>query len=265
MKRSLSSLITDTNVREYEVKEININIISESESQARKIFDENKLEELKSSIQKNGLLQPIIVQETEPNKYKLIAGERRLRASKLAGLNEIPCLVKDVSERDAAILGLVENIQRERLNHIEEAIAYKEISEKFSLSPEEIGRLVGKSRAHVSNILRLTNLSDKVYSALKDQIVSMGQVRPLINLDSELQDNILNEIINQKLSSRAVEDRVRNLNLDSYTDEELSHYRNFFEDKTGSKVKISKNIDKYKLFLTFDSKENLNDFITKLN
>ena len=93
----------------------------------------------------------------------------------------------------------------------------------------------------------------------------MGQVRPLINLDSELQDNILNEIINQKLSSRAVEDRVRNLNLDSYSDEELSHYRNFFEDKTGSKVKISKNIDKYKLFLTFDSKENLNDFITKLN
>jgi ParB family chromosome partitioning protein len=265
MKRSLSSLITDTNVREYEVKEININIISESESQARKIFDENKLEELKSSIQKNGLLQPIIVQETEPNKYKLIAGERRLRASKLAGLSEIPCLVKDVGERDAAILGLVENIQRERLNHIEEAIAYKEISEKFSLSPEEIGRLVGKSRAHVSNILRLTNLSDKVYSALKNETVSMGQVRPLINLDSEIQDNILNEIINQKLSSRAVEDRVRNLNLGTYTDEEISHYKNFFEDKTGSKVKISKNINKYKLFLTFDSKENLDDFITKLN
>ena len=265
MKRSLSSLITDTNVRDYEVKEININIIYESDSQARKIFDENKLEELKNSIQKNGLLQPIIVQEIEPNKYRLIAGERRLRASKLAGLNEIPCLVKDVGERDAAILGLIENIQRERLNHIEEAMAYKEISEKFSLSPEEIGQLIGKSRAHVSNILRLTNLSEKVYGALKDQTVSMGQARPLINLDSEIQDNILDEIISQKLSSRAVEDKVRNLNLDSYSDEEVSHYRNFFEDKTGSKVKITKNIDKYKLFLTFDSKENLDDFISKLS
>ena len=144
-------------------------------------------------------------------------------------------------------------------------MAYKEISEKFRLSPKEIGQLIGKSRAHVSNILRLTNLSEKVYAALKDQTVSMGQVRPLINLNSEIQDNILNEIISQKLSSRAVEDKVRNLNLNSHSDEEVSHYRNFFEDKTGSKVKITKNIDKYKLFLTFDSKENLDDFISKLS
>ena len=160
MKRSLSSLITDTNVRDYEVKEININIIYESDYQARKIFDENKLEELKNSIQKNGLLQPIIVQEIEPNKYRLIAGERRLRASKLAGLNEIPCLVKDVGERDAAILGLIENIQRERLNHIEEAMAYKEISEKFSLSPEEIGQLIGKGGL---NFKKFTKAEKRIY------------------------------------------------------------------------------------------------------
>ena len=155
MKRSLSSLITDTNVREYKIKEINIEDIAESNTQARKTFDNSKLNELKNSIQKNGLLQPLIVQETQPNKYRLIAGERRLRASKLAGLNKVPCLIKDIGERDAAIIGLVENIQRERLNHIEEAMGYKDISSKFNLSPEEIGILVGKSRAHVSNILRL--------------------------------------------------------------------------------------------------------------
>ena len=172
MKRSLSSLITDTNVREYKVREINVQNISESNSQARTTFDENKLNELKNSIQKNGLLQPLIVQEVEPNKYKLIAGERRLRASKMVGLEKVPCLIKDISERDAAIVGLVENIQRERLNHIDEAMGYKEISEKFNLSPEEIGLLVGKSRAHVSNILRLTNLSDTVYQALKEEKVS---------------------------------------------------------------------------------------------
>ncbi len=142
MKRSLSSLITDTNVREYKVREINVQNISESNSQARTTFDENKLNELKNSIQKNGLLQPLIVQEVEPNKYKLIAGERRLRASKMVGLEKVPCLIKDISERDAAIVGLVENIQRERLNHIDEAMGYKEISEKFNLSPEEIGLLV---------------------------------------------------------------------------------------------------------------------------
>jgi len=114
MKRSLSSLITDTNVREYKVREINVQNISESNSQARTTFDENKLNELKNSIQKNGLLQPLIVQEVEPNKYKLIAGERRLRASKMVGLEKVPCRIKDISERDAASVGLVENIQEER-------------------------------------------------------------------------------------------------------------------------------------------------------
>lgn len=265
MKRSLSSLITDTNVREYKIKEINIEDIAESNTQARKTFDNSKLNELKNSIQKNGLLQPLIVQETEPNKYRLIAGERRLRASKLVGLNKVPCLIKDIGERDAAIIGLVENIQRERLNHIEEAMGYKDISSKFNLSPEEIGILVGKSRAHVSNILRLTNLSEKVYKALQDQVVTMGQVRPLINLNEELQNQILDEIISFKLSSRAVEDKIRNLNIENVSDEEVSHYKNFFEDKAGSKVKINKSKKKYKISLTFESKEKLDNFVNRIN
>ena len=265
MKRSLSSLITDTNVREYKVREINVQNISESNSQARTTFDENKLNELKNSIQKNGLLQPLIVQEVEPNKYKLIAGERRLRASKMVGLEKVPCLIKDISERDAAIVGLVENIQRERLNHIDEAMGYKEISEKFNLSPEEIGLLVGKSRAHVSNILRLTNLSDTVYQALKEEKVSMGQVRPLINLEFNLQNSILNEIISLKLSSRAVEDKVRDLSSEKISDQEVTHYKNFFEDKTGSTLKINKSKEKYKLSFTFDSKDKLDKFVNKIN
>ena len=265
MKRSLSSLITDTNVREYNVKKINIQNISESTSQARTTFDENKLNELKNSIQKNGLLQPLIVQETEPDKYKLIAGERRLRAARMVGLKSVPCLIKDISERDAAIVGLVENIQRERLKHIEEAMGYKEISEKYNLSSEEIGLLVGKSRSHVSNILRLTNLSDTVYQALKEEKVTMGQVRPLINLELNLQNSILNEIISLKLSSRAVEDKVRDLNNDKVSGQEVTHYKDFFEDKTGSKVKLNKSKEKYKLIFSFDSKEKLDNFVNKIN
>ena len=183
----------------------------------------------------------------------------------MVGLEKVPCLIKDISERDAAIVGLVENIQRERLNHIDEAMGYKEISEKFNLSPEEIGLLVGKSRAHVSNILRLTNLSATVYQALKEEKVSMGQVRPLINLEFNLQNSILNEIISLKLSSRAVEDKVRNLSSEKISDQEVTHYKNFFEDKTGSKVKINKSKEKYKLSFTFDSKDKLDKFVNKIN
>ena len=138
-------------------------------------------------------------------------------------------------------------------------------SEKFNLSPEEIGLLVGKSRAHVSNILRLTNLSDTVYQALKEEKVSMGQVRPLINLELNLQNSILNEIISLKLSSRAVEDKVRDLSSEKISDQEVTHYKNFFEDKTGSKVKINKSKEKYKLSFTFDSKDKLDKFVNKIN
>ena len=204
--------------------------ISENQYQPRTFFDDEKLEDLASSIKEHGIIQPLVVRETTKG-YELIAGERRLRASKMVGLEKVPCLIKDISERDAAIVGLVENIQRERLNHIDEAMGYKEISEKFNLSPEEIGLLVGKSRAHVSNILRLTNLSDTVYQALKEEKVSMGQVRPLINLEFNLQNSILNEIISLKLSSRAVEDKVRDLSSEKISDQEVTHYKNFFEDK----------------------------------
>jgi len=121
MKRSLSSLITDTNVREFNALEIEVKSIKESSSQARTEFNDSKLNELTESIRKNGILQPLIVQQTGVNQYELIAGERRLRASKLVGLEKIPCLVKDVSARDAAVIGLVENIQRDQLNAIDES------------------------------------------------------------------------------------------------------------------------------------------------
>ena len=127
MKRSLSSLITDTNVREFKAIEIDISLINRSDTQARTNFDKEKLSELSQSITKNGILQPLIVQEVGPNEYKLIAGERRLRASKEAGLKSVPCLIKDVSTRDAAVIGLVENVQRKQLNTTEEAAGYKEV------------------------------------------------------------------------------------------------------------------------------------------
>ena len=238
MKRSLSSLISNAEIREYKVENIEIENISISESQPRTYFDEKKHIELSDSIRKSGVLQPIIVQHLGEKKYKLIAGERRLRASKHIGLQEIPALVKEVSEQDAAVIGLVENTQRSQLNTIEEALGYKSLQEKYSLNAKEISQLVGKSRPYVSNLLRISNLSIKVQNALKNNSVTFGQVRPLIILEHNLQDSILDEIINLKLTSRIVEDKVNQLQGRSDLDEESLYIQKKLEDQLGSKVLV---------------------------
>ena len=264
MKRSLSSLITDTNVRAFKAIEIDISSISKSETQARTNFDKEKLSELSQSIIKNGILQPLIVQEVGQDEYRLIAGERRLRASKEAGLKSVPCLIKDVSSREAAVIGLVENIQRKQLNTTEEAAGYRRLIDEYNLETKDIATLVGKSRPHVSNLLRLSKLSSSVYQALQDEVITMGQVKPIINLEEEQQDKLLSEILNLKLSSRQVEERVRNIsNINIETSDEIIHYKEFFEDKTGSKVDIKKNKNKFKVTLNFSTEKHLKEFINR--
>ncbi len=266
MKRPLSSLIADTNVREFKVVEIESSLIKRSETQARKNFDKQKLLELSQSIAKNGILQPLIVQQVENNQYRLIAGERRLRASKEAGLKSVPCLIKDVSSREAAIIGLVENIQRKQLNTTEEAAGYRKLLEEHNLETKDIAMLVGKSRSYVTNLLRLSKLSSMVYKALEDETVTMGQVKPLIKLDFEKQNELLVEILNLKLSSREVEEKVRKVSdPDNKNEEKLLYYKNFFEDKTGSKADIKKTKNKFKLSLSFSKEEDLKAFIRRIN
>ena len=265
MKRSLSSLISNAEIREYKVENIEIENISISESQPRTYFDEKKHIELSDSIRKSGVLQPIIVQHLGEKKYKLIAGERRLRASKHIGLQEIPAPVKEVSEQDAAVIGLVENTQRSQLNTIEEALGYKSLQEKYSLNAKEISQLVGKSRPYVSNLLRISNLSIKVQNALKNNSVTFGQVRPLIILEHNLQDSILDEIINLKLTSRIVEDKVNQLQGRSDLDEESLYIQKQLEDQLGSKVLVKKTQDGFKINLNFKNLDTVNEFLKKLS
>ena len=265
MKRSLNTLIENTDVREFKVVEIEIKKISESKSQARTYFDPKKLEELSESIKKSGVLQPIIVQQVGNESYQLIAGERRLRASRLAGLKTIPCLVKDVSDRDAAVLGLVENVQRSQLNTIEEALGYKSLKEAHGLSAKEIGLLVGKSRPFIANLLRISNLSDAVQNALKDERISFGQARPLIVLDHSLQDRLLTEIIRTSMNSRQVEEKVSELNGKSSISEEVIHAKNELENLVGSKVQIKKTGKSFKVNLNFQDFEKLKKFINNLS
>ena len=245
MKRSLSDLINNSDTKDLVIKNVDTAFIKESPTQARKKFDQTKLEELRDSISKNGILQPLIVQKLENNRYELIAGERRLRASKMLKLESVPCLIKDVSKRDAVVLGIVENIQRSKLNSIEEALAYKNLKENFELSNDEIGFLVGKSRPHISNMLRVSNLSSNAQKALNDEDVSFGQIKPIIVLDHSVQDKILEDIISLNLSSRDVEEKVRQLNS-AKADEESIHYKKLLEDFLGTNVLFKKNKNKTK-------------------
>lgn len=264
MKRTLSDLITNSDTKDLLVKNVNINSINESPTQARKKFDQKKLEELRDSISKNGILQPLIVQKLENNKYELIAGERRLRASKMLKLESVPCLIKDVSQRDAAVLGIVENIQRSQLNSIEEALAYKNLKENFDLTNDEIGFLVGKSRPHISNMLRISNLSPNSQNALTNEEVSFGQIKPIIVLEHSIQDRILEDIISLNLSSREVEEKVRQLN-NVKADQESLHYKKLLENLLGTKVLFKKNKNKIKITFTLNSKEELDSFINKIS
>ena len=264
MKRTLSDLITNSDTKDLLVRNVNINSINESPTQARKKFDQKKLEELRDSISKNGILQPLIVQKLENNKYELIAGERRLRASKMLKLESVPCLIKDVSQRDAAVLGIVENIQRSQLNSIEEALAYKNLKENFDLTNDEIGFLVGKSRPHISNMLRISNLSPNSQNALTNEEVSFGQIKPIIVLEHSIQDRILEDIISLNLSSREVEEKVRQLN-NFKADQESLHYKKLLENLLGTKVLFKKNKNKTKITFTLNSKEELDSFINKIS
>ena len=264
MKRTLSDLITNSDTKDLLVRNVNINSINESQTQARKKFDQKKLEELRDSISKNGILQPLIVQKLENNKYELIAGERRLRASKMLKLESVPCLIKDVSQRDAAVLGIVENIQRSQLNSIEEALAYKNLKENFDLTNDEIGFLVGKSRPHISNMLRISNLSPNSQNALTNEEVSFGQIKPIIVLEHSIQDRILEDIISLNLSSREVEEKVRQLN-NFKADQESLHYKKLLENLLGTKVLFKKNKNKTKITFTLNSKEELDSFINKIS
>src|SRR6056300_883183 len=248
MKRSLSSLIENTDVREFKIVDIEVEKISESKTQARTYFDEKKLSELSESIKKSGVLQPIIVQLLGDDRYQIIA-----------------CLVKDVTDKDAAVLGLVENVQRSQLNTIEEALGYKNLKETYGLNAKEIRLLVGKSRPFISNLLRISNLSQKVQEALKDEKISFGQARPLIVLDENLQDKLLSEITSLSLNSRQVEEKVSQLNSNSSMSEEVLHLKNELENTLGSKVQVKKSGKSFKVNLNFQNIEALKKFINKLN
>ncbi len=186
--------------------------IRKNPHQPRKEFNEEKLDELGSSIKKHGLIQPITVRYIGEKRFELISGERRLRAAKLAGLKEIPAFIREADDEQSMAFALIENIQREELNPLEVALGYKRLLEEFDYTQAEVAERVGKNRSTVTNMLRLLNLPDFIQSALKSNQISMGHARALISIeDADVQKEILDRVITKGLSVRQIEDAVRDI------------------------------------------------------
>lgn len=185
--------------------------VEPNRKQPRKFFDEDALQELADSIKQFGLLQPILVQDRNDH-YEIIAGERRWRAARLAGLKEVPVIIKNYTDQEIVEIALIENIQREDLNPIEEAQAYKRLLEEFNLKQDEVAERVSKSRAAVTNSIRLLKLSDKVQQMVIDDMISTGHARALLAVeDEEEQYALAQKIFDEKLSVREIEKLVKNL------------------------------------------------------
>ena len=188
---------------------VKITKVEPNREQPRKYFDEDALQELADSIKQFGLLQPILVQNRD-DYYEIIAGERRWRAAKLAGLKEVPVIIRDYSEQEIVEIALIENIQREDLNPIEEALAYKKLLTEFNLKQDEVAERVSKSRTAVTNSMRLLKLCDTVQQMIIDDMLSTGHARALIPIeDEEQQIQLAQKIFDEKLSVREVEKLVK--------------------------------------------------------
>lgn len=227
--KGLDSLITDkvskTAAAKTEEKNekaadgimVNINKVEPNREQPRKNFDEDALVELSESIKQFGMLQPLIVQDKK-DYYEIIAGERRWRAAKLAGLKEVPVIIKNLTEQEVVEISLIENIQRENLNPIEEAFAYKRLLTEFNLKQDEIAERVSKSRTAVTNSMRLLKLDEKVQQMVIDDMISTGHARALLGIeDLEVQYVTAQKIFDEKLSVRETEKLVKKIQQQKLT------------------------------------------------
>ena len=257
----LEQTIYETATNE-EIIDIELSELRPNPYQPRKVFDDEALKELSASIKEHGVFQPIIIKKSIKG-YEIIAGERRVRASKLAGLDKIPAIIRDFTDEQMMEIALLENLQRENLTAIEEAYAYKAMIEKLSLTQYELSKKVGKSRSHLTNILGLLRLPKEVQQMIAESKLSMGHARALSKLeDEEKIKELANKIVNEKISVRNAEELT---NQETHTHEikktpreksnnEYKYVEDLLREKLDAKVKIK---DK-KIVINFTSTADLN-------
>ena len=201
-----------TKSSEGDIKKVRMSLIEPNKKQPRRHFDEEKITTLADSIKEHGLIQPIIITPSDNNMYKIVAGERRWRAAKIAGIKEIPVIIKKLTRQEIMEISLIENIQREDLNPIEEALAFKRLLTEFNLKQDEVAERVSKSRTAVTNAMRLLKLNEKVQQMVIDEMLTTGHARALLGIeDQEQQYIIAQKIFDEKLSVRDTEKLVKSL------------------------------------------------------
>ena len=276
--RGLSAILSEDdnnrfkeNINSNNINEIDVNDISLNPDQPRTNFNQNSLEQLASSINELGLIQPITVKEKD-GKYILISGERRLRAFKKLNLDSIPAYIRKANDQSSLEMALVENIQRRDLDAIEIAISYKRLVEELNLSHDEMSKKLGKDRSTITNYIRLLKLDPIIQSGIRDKFISMGHGRAIININShEKQLFIYEQILKNNLSVRQTEIKVReldkpksvtkNLEIDKSIKDQIQKT----ESKIKSKINLKKNKNKFILSFIFKSKRELIQILKKLN
>ena len=247
-----------------------IDLINPGPYQPRSIFDADRLEELAGSIRHQGVIQPVVVRATGDGKYELIAGERRWRAAQIAGIDKIPAIVRDVPDKIAIAMALVENIQREDLNPIEEATALRRLVDEFQMTHQEAGDAVGRSRSAVSNLLRLLELSEDVRELVDARHLEMGHARALLTLDPPMQAQAAREVVKKGLSVRETEQLVRRLknpptrNI-QLIDPDTRLIQGLIAEKLCATVKLShNNRGKGKLIISYNSADELEGILAHM-
>lgn len=254
-----------------QLTDVNINSLKPGMYQPRKDMEPEALEELAASIESQGIIQPIVVRQVENDKFEIIAGERRWRAARKAGLKQVPCVIKNVEDRAAIAMALIENIQREDLNVIEEALALERLQEEFELTHQQVAEVIGKSRATVTNLLRLNQLEMDVKYLLSEKMIDMGHARALLALEGEQQVDIAELVAKKRMTVRQTEQLVKKcLQPQSETknetnDAEAQEISEKLSAMLGAKVAIVRSDNgKSKITISLDEPHKLEQLVAKL-
>lgn len=258
-------------IAEGPLKELPVEFLQRGRYQPRRDFAEDKLAELAESIKAQGLMQPIVVRPIGEKRYEIIAGERRWRASQLAGLEKVPCVIKDVGDEAALAMSLIENIQREDLSPMEEAIALNRLQEEFNLTHQEVADAVGKSRATVTNLLRLLALAPDAKTLLERGDLEMGHARAILALDQKDQGEIARQVVARGLSVRQTEALVRKIQSEAQAagapvqqrlDPDIRRLQDEISEKTGAPVQLQHSArGKGKLVISYNSLDELDGIL----